>query len=648
MKIKRNLVGWLVVVSLVGCGGTVQPGGVVGLSDSDIQQDANYEALLIALQDANVQLAGKSESANKDDFARRAMIEDRLVELAIIQLETDFTAQREASGVLPVPTIDEIAAELQGAEDVSELKWAQVQERVTLEKKSTRNYVDTEADKLNQNISNGEKLDLLTDLYRLSGSNQWRRSRESFIDTLLAEVRDARARGQYTEPVQAQGALVRQARSDDQALAEELASFDARVYENSFLSALSTGDLDQAYGVFSTMAGASNFARVATKLEGTSQTMAEYFLAKADESVLRGRQMSKSIRLYTQAQDMFDRFQLGPVPPERYKSLVDRLAQRFRARMKAQEYEAALAYLLVIGDFDSSHTEYKTQLASVKASVRQAAVRKLTPLDFVNADRDLDYSDVLASFITQYLFEHIPNDVRIIERQQYQAILRDRERKRQRNLPSPVDYLISGDIVKAKVSSSEIQGRKVMRVVVGHDQSPNPAYNSWLQLTADERASIPAPPQTIDKEMTENVSVGVTEHRKLAVFTLNYQLMEAEGKKALLPGTVTKDTELKDNSTEGVEIGEFVMPFKLARLPSDAEILDGLAKEIATEVGAKLVESLSNQEEKYLASASDLANAGNCQAQLKALGRAAAMQEMKGLNSDSTVAAMKDVVIDCY
>ncbi|BFM09079.1 hypothetical protein [Halioxenophilus aromaticivorans] len=651
MNTKRILICSLLVATLAGCGGSTQPqSGIAALSDADIQQNENYEELLIALQDYNVQLAGKSESSNADKFARRGIIEDRLVDLTVLQLDAEYTAKREDSGVLPIPAIDATAEQLTGAEDISAEKWQRVLDRVSLEKKRTKDYVDFEAEKLSQNISDAEKLAVFDNLHRLSGDDQWVGHKDEFVDKLVSDVRDARAQGRYIAQVQEKAALIRAARPDDSNLADELASYDARAFENAFLESLGQGDLDSAYAVFTSASQADNFDKVVPKLEGTSQTMADYFLAKADAAVLDASQLKDSFRLYDQGRVMYEQFQLEPIPASRFDALVRQLTKKFQRRVKAEDYEAALGYLLMIGDIDPDNTNFVNQLNGIKARVQQASIRKITTTEFVSSSGQVDYSDVLATYIAQYLFEQIPFDVRIIERQQYEATVRERERKRQTNLPPVVDYLVTGSIIDAKVNATERRGKKIMRVTVGHETVPNPAYNSWLQLSAAERGKIAAPAQTIEREENENVSVGVTEHRKAAKFTLSYRLVDASTEKVIFPDSITKESKAEDTSTEGIEIGEFVMPFKVANLPSDSTMLDTLAKEVALDVGAKLVEQLANQEEQYLAAAEAVTGEaeGECQIQVQALARAAAMQEMKSMANDDTLVGLKEITLGCY
>jgi hypothetical protein len=95
-------------------------------------------------------------------------------------------------------------------------------------------------------------------------------------------------------------------------------------------------------------------------------------------------------------------------------------------------------------------------------------------------------------------------------------------------------------------------------------------------------------------------------------------------------------------------MGEFILPFKLAQLPSDVEILDKLAKSISLDVGENLVNLLKNQEQKYLAQAEVYAGDNNCPEQIKALARASAIQEMKGMQNTDTNKTLQNVTVACY
>jgi len=643
---KRIVIYSLLAVTLASCGGTTQPQAtIVSLSAAEIGQAEDSAKLLKELQSANAQLINKSESSYAEDYARRAKLEDRLVALAIAKLDTDFAEQREDSGVVPSPAIVNIAAKVDGGNDIPAEKWQQVQERVALETTRTEDYVKFEASKMNQSISDQQTLNLLEELYRLSGDNQWLIKKNDFLDKLLAEIRKARAEGRYDAEIQTKVALVRQERGNMPQLADELASYDAKAYENAFLLALGEADLDKAYGVFTTMAESPDFKLIADKLAGTSQTMAAYFLAKADQAVLDTKRLDRSAKLYYQARDMNQRFELTPIAKSNFKALIDQLARKYKERSEAHDYEAALAFLLMIGDFDKSNTLYQSEVGNTKVRVRDLAVKKLLPSALQSSPETEQYGGEFVALVGQYLSERVPDDVRIL---QNPAAVSDSSRSEESDSASAAaDYLLTGNLLKAEVDSTEIQGRKLTRVVVGHETISNPALKDWLALSDKERSKVEQPEAKVTVPKHENISIGVTEYRKVGVVSVGYRLQEAASGKVIFPDSIDKKAEFKDNSVEGVDIGEYVQPFKPAKLPSDDEILDGLVKELALEASEKLIGLLSHQEEKYLAAAEASAQAKNCAEQVRALGRAAAMLETKKQDYKPTWEQMKQAAIGC-
>jgi curli biogenesis system outer membrane secretion channel CsgG len=331
----------------------------------------------------------------------------------------------------------------------------------------------------------------------------------------------------------------------------------------------------------------------------------------------------------------------------RMSALLSGLEARFEAAKVANNIESAYAHLLMIADFDNANATYRANIANMRNAVQQRAVKKVTTTEFKNSAQRHDYGSVLSSFITQHLFEKIPNDVRIVERQQYEAIVREQTLSGQAQGLSAVDYLITGSLLESKVDTTEVQGKKIMRVVVGRETIPNPAYTTWLEMSNKERKKVDQPSETISVDKHENITVGITEHRKLGIVSVGYRLVDSESGKILFPDSISKDIEHTDNSTEGVEMGEFVLPFKLANLPSDVEILDKLVRELSEEVGTKLVDLLKDQELKYLEIAETGLADNDCNKAVHAFARASGIQDMKDLDSAATLTSLKSTAINC-
>jgi curli biogenesis system outer membrane secretion channel CsgG len=376
--------------------------------------------------------------------------------------------------------------------------------------------------------------------------------------------------------------------------------------------------------------------------------MAEYFTALADQSVDKPENLSQSYRWYTQAREVRSILGLPAASSTKLPQLASQLDNQYKSLKEAGEQPAALAYLYALQDFDARRPGLRKLINDQETVVRDGAVKRLSTTDFQSRYSDQDYGDVISTFITQYLFEHVPHDVRIVEREQYEAIQREREISGDSAALASVNLLVSGSVLESKVDSSEAKNKKMMRVTVGKESIPNPAYVSWLKLPSKERKKVEQPSETIDVDKHENVSVEMTRHRKVGIFSVSYRLVEATTGRVIFPDSITVDSRHEDESNEGVEMGDFVIAAKLADLPSDVEILDDLAKKVATEIGKKLVEELKDQELKYLASAEQSAGQNDCVGEVESLGNALMITRLKAKDSTELYSKFKKGAVACY
>jgi hypothetical protein len=170
--------------------------------------------------------------------------------------------------------------------------------------------------------------------------------------------------------------------------------------------------------------------------------------------------------------------------------------------------------------------------------------------------------------------------------------------------------------------------------VVGTETIANPGYITWLEMPEKERKKIEKPSDIIEVEKKENVEINITKVKKVGVFSVSYRLVDASSGKIIYPDSLTLEDSHTDTSSEGVEMGEFVLPFKWAELPSDIKILDGLAVEAGISIGEKLVAQLENQDGKYLESADKHYSEHNCKAEVDSLGKSLVISQLKTQDTD--------------
>ncbi len=645
----------LTALFIASCGTQpVKPEAVSYVSQEEIQAMQSLDQLLPLRKRLAESLAGKSVTDYADQFASLANVDEQILSLQQAALETSLEQSRlggdsDYAKLIPLPALQKISEGLNNLAGLDEKLWSALPALVDKEKNATDEAIQALSSQLTaEDIGGEQRIDLYQNLYSLSGDKEWQTKLESEVDSLLAAIREASEAESFDDKLQSKIALVKSARKDDAEIFDEMIGVDAKIYARKYFDALSNGDADSAYKTLLTLSQADDFSAVMGKLKPSSQKMAEYFTALADESVNNPENLNQSYRWYQQASEVRTILGLETAPAVSTKTLVQQLDKKYKSLKKAQEEAAALAALYAIQDFNPSKPGLRKSISQQEKTVLNTAMPHLSTTDFESRYRDQDYGDVITTFITQYLFEHIPNDVRIVEREQYEAIMRERGLSGNSEALSSVDLLVSGSVLESKVDSAEAKNKKLMRIVVGKETVPNPAYTAWLKMSSRDRKKVEQPAETISVDKEENISVGVTRHRKVGIFSVSYRLVEAETGQVIFPDSITMSKEYEDESSEGVEIGEVVVPFKLADLPSDVKILDQLAREVATEIGKHLVATLENQELKYLDSAKEASEQNDCVNEVESLANALMIMDLKKQDTGEVKSKLKKNALACY
>ena len=626
----------------------VKPEPLLALSPSQIKQLQNYDELVGLYMKLSQGLAGKAEADYPEDYAALAQIEAQIIELKKAELSSQFAEVRLDSGVVPEKRLMLLETALTESAPLPAEKWASVLNLIGVEQERTANYVAELEGKLSETEGVDSKVALYDELYTVTRDDKWQTQRDDIVEGLLADIREAAASEELDEGIQEKITIVKSYLGEDAVLIDELVGVDAKIYEKRFFDTVGQGQADEAYNILVQMSEANDFDAIKGKLAPTSQKMADYFTALADDSVKSPENLSQSFRWYSQAKEVNAILGVPAAAPSSYATLGDQLYGRYGALDGEGESAAGLAYLYAIKTFQPNRSGLRKTLSAQETKVRELAVKRLSTTDFQSPYKDQDYGDVISSFITQYLFEHVPHDVRIVEREQYEAILRERSLSGDDSALSSVNLLVSGSVLESKVESKEAKNKKMMRVEVGKETIPNPNYISWLEMSSKDRKTVEKPSETMDVAKFENISVGVTRHRKTGIFSVSYRLVEASTGRVIFPDSVTVNSEYEDESSEGVEMGEFVIPFKLADLPSDVEILDGLAKEIAAKIGEKLVDELKDQELKYLSAAEEAKADNDCAGEVTSLGNALMIMQLKEQDTNKVQSNYKNNAVACF
>jgi hypothetical protein len=422
-------------------------------------------------------------------------------------------------------------------------------------------------------------MDALRQMEMLTGDTRYGTHRESMLKTLRGEFEHARTTDDFEKAL-----VLLEELPPASDTAQTRIELQTRLFERKFNESLAEDNPDGAYALFETMARSPYFTDVKERIGPTCRDMSNYFIALATNATQAGN-LTDAYRWFVQSRSVRMKLdgRIDAIPEE--KPLIDRIMRGHDKARSEARWGVALGYLLIVQEFDPENPNLAANLRLAEEEANRGSIRSATVQPFSNAAGNADYSRAIATRITEFLYQTVPEDIRIISFD---------------NQTAPVDYLINGSIDEARVESTQSQTRKTARVVTETGVTTrNPKYDDWLKLPERERKFVAPPPAQLVSDRKEDISYNVIQMRKVGYFSAAFRLLEASTGKVLHTDSLTVKRELSDEGNEGVELGEFSLPSKSATLPTDVEILNQISTEAAQEIGKRLTGRVGEIEKRY-------------------------------------------------
>jgi len=605
---KADMIRLLLSVLLAGALGCASKGPSIELpTDPQSAPQASLESLFdqISLQLRSAE-RGTDRAAELDRQLRT--VGGELAQRASASVRTRLSQVGRIDGQLPLGALERE----QGALD-SIKRWdagvhGQISDEVQKQIDATRAAIAQRERDLESSSEDEilEQLRILADLSALSGTgsaNQARyaEQREEILRDVSKDAEEA-IRNEDYEKAQSLLGIVQEVNPGDSDTRKRKCEVDGKVVIKRFSDALETGRVGRSTSMLSQFSETDCFQEVRDGLAESAAPIAEAFGMLAEEAVA-AQDLSLAYQRFQDAR-LIQKLLLertGNLPGmEGFLAQVDQAYQR---AIGAKEFGLAWGYLNVLTEFGPTTPMIRRRLRVVKEEISQRAVRGLTAYPFADSPSSAaKVGDAVASKVVQHLFQQIPNDVRIVEREQLERILE--ECKRGGNCAELVtaDFIVQGSILDAKVETTSESGTETHRVATGNEAVVNPDHVRWSQLDDGDRKRTAEPARTVNRDVTEDVTIEVTSVRKVGIISVSYRVVQANSGRVLFTDSIQTKQEFQDEGRQGVQLGDFKQETDFVELPPDIEILsghDGLADKIAEAIGGKLVEFLQNPEDQY-------------------------------------------------
>jgi hypothetical protein len=375
------------------------------------------------------------------------------------------------------------------------------------------------------------------------------------------------------------------------------------LFEQNFWRALVDGRPDEAYNQFYAFAETVAFTTHRNKVTTDASELAEYFDALGDKK-RRQKQWLESYLAFKKSAYIRARLEIDAEPSTGLQRFTLEMENRFKRAEKAGKRPAALAYLSVIDSIYPQHALLESKQRASFDAVFDRAVVKVSVESFSGR-----YGRQVSSSISRYLLDNVPNEVRMVSRDQFQMLSRSQQQ-------SQSYFMVKGEMLRSDVQNREQPRSEKRRVVTSTELGPNPMYKAWRALPRSERAELEEPPEVANLPVYENVIVKHRDVTSKAVVSVSYQVIDPVTAKVLFVETLSDTARAKATATEGMVRGDYVQEAVPAGLPAKAEMLEALALAVSEQIGQELAGRLLALESRYEAAARGQAEQGNYAAAL--------------------------------
>lgn len=587
---------------------------LAGLTAEQVQSTTDVEQIKEWQRSLETFLANTDTQQHPNEFALLQELNHRTIELQTQQLERDLNKKRikangDYQGKIPLPDIETLKHELSKDNKISPSLLPQINTPIVREQFATENLITRLKTESNRSDLKAERrATIYHQLHVLTGENQWQNARDMQMDVIIKAIYAAQEKNNLSKNLEEKIDFVRSIYPDEPTnIVDAMQAAYAKLFKGRYIRAQARGNMDAAYKVLQDLTEKSDYKKIVEKLRPDAPGIAAMFSAYVADNIHSRRNLSQLFQLYHQEIEVRRILGLPQEVNPRTPDLIRQIAQKYDEVSPKNSY-AGLGLLYAQEIIAPNSADLFRQLTQVQSTT----LKSVRVTQFRSRSEVENYGDVITSLVVQHLQDSVGDQIHIVEADAL-----------------PTDAVIRGSVLEAKVDETQTRNKKQMRVTVGEYERPNPAYIEWLKLPPKERAKQEMPEETLKEAKQESIYITNTLHRKVGVLAVSYRLMDAKNERVIFPDSITLQSEHEDESSEGLEVGELVIPYKVAKLPNNAEILQNLTTEAARTVAGNLAAVLRNQENEYLKMADRFAAQNNCPLEVENLAKSVALLQLK-------------------
>jgi tetratricopeptide (TPR) repeat protein len=241
--------------------------------------------------------------------------------------------------------------------------------------------------------------------------------------------------------------------------------------------------------------------------------------------------------------------------------------------------------------------------------IKRRIKKSIAVFDFTSPSNDKDAGRNAADKLVAYLYQKASSDLRIIERENLQNILREMQLGQSGLVDTKsaqtvgkmrgIDIFIMGTVLKHFASKTDNSSMEQVKVLVDEEDARNPEFSDWLIMNPRPNAEDlkNAPPRTIKKRNYQFISYKKGVVKITALFDISYKLVDTATGENIYTNTIAGRLIREDKYQDGVPMAN--IPPDALDIQTESEVLGELTDQKIAEMGQGVLKHFQSLEREY-------------------------------------------------
>jgi tetratricopeptide (TPR) repeat protein len=295
---------------------------------------------------------------------------------------------------------------------------------------------------------------------------------------------------------------------------------------------------------------------------------------------------------------------------EAVESYTTKVIQKCSRYIDKGKHGNALAWYWQLNELNPEYPELFYKIQETEDIIKKRLRRAIAVFDFASPSYNPDAGSNASSNLITYLFNNSSGDIRILERQDLQSILKemnleqagivgDMEAARKVGRMTGIDIFIMGNVLLYKTEKDETKGSKVAKVQTGTKVQDNPEFLNWKAThpnpTSEQLKQAPPAVIQVPEYRYENYTVGRNKMR--AAVHIYYKIIDAKKGEIIATDTIKRNMEVTDEWNDG--IAEANIPYNPLELPTESELLEQVTAEVVRDLALVVLKPFQSLQTTY-------------------------------------------------